>query len=197
MTEGNETRENEEWTRFGILAAVMAVVVLTVAMVRPLIFGHIIPVVMGEGIVITAPIEELIPQILVPAVIEEPAATPRQDDASTEVEAVVEPVEGDTAEAPPAAPAEEPAGAISEPAAEEAPEAALSEESAPVVETAIESVQSALPVTTPRIHRVKTGDTLIGIAAQYNTSVDQIVAANGLLSANHIKIGDDLIIPQQ
>lgn len=194
MTEDTEARENEEWIKFGVLAGVMAVVVLTVFLIRPLVFGHIIPVIMGEGIVITAPVEELVPQILVPAIIEEPAATPRQEEPSNEVEAVAEPAEADTAEAAPAA---EPAEAVPEAAAEEAPEAALSEESAPQPEAAIESVQSALPLAAPLVHRVKTGDTLIGIAAQYNVTVDQIVAANGLLSANYINIGDDLAIPQQ
>lgn len=194
MTEDTEARENEEWIKFGVLAGVMAVVVLTVFLIRPLVFGHIIPVIMGEGIVITAPVEELVPQILVPAIIEEPAATPRQEEPSNEVEAVAEPAEADTAEAAPAA---EPAEAVPESAVEEAPEAALSEESAPQPEAAIESVQSALPLAAPLVHRVKTGDTLIGIAAQYNVTVDQIVAANGLLSANYINIGDDLVIPQQ
>lgn len=59
------------------------------------------------------------------------------------------------------------------------------------------------PVTQPvptvpqtRVHVVRTYETLNTIAAQYGTSVSALVAANGLLNANYIRIGQSLIIPR-
>ena len=42
---------------------------------------------------------------------------------------------------------------------------------------------------------VQTGDTLTSIAARYGTSVDQLVALNGLASANLIFVGQSLRVP--
>jgi LysM repeat protein len=43
-------------------------------------------------------------------------------------------------------------------------------------------------------YKIKSGDTLIGIAAKYKVSVQAIMAANGLKDDN-IRVGDDLTIP--
>jgi LysM repeat protein len=45
------------------------------------------------------------------------------------------------------------------------------------------------------IYTVRTGDTLFGIALQYNTSVAAIMQANGITNANLIYVGQQLAIP--
>lgn len=63
MNEAQENRTRAEWTKFGALAGILFVVVLVVALVRPLIFGRIVPLVMGEGLTLpTPPSAELPPK---------------------------------------------------------------------------------------------------------------------------------------
>jgi LysM repeat protein/DNA-directed RNA polymerase subunit RPC12/RpoP len=50
------------------------------------------------------------------------------------------------------------------------------------------------PTATPLIHVVLAGDTLYGIALQYDTTVEAIMAANGLKDT-FLKVGQKLIIP--
>lgn len=45
------------------------------------------------------------------------------------------------------------------------------------------------------VHIVQPGEGLIGIAATYGVSVDDIVAANGLVDRNTLRVGQQLIIP--
>jgi LysM repeat protein len=55
------------------------------------------------------------------------------------------------------------------------------------------------PEPTPEevVHVVKAGDTLSAIAAQYNVTVDEILAANPQIkNANQIAVGDRITIPQ-
>jgi LysM repeat protein len=47
---------------------------------------------------------------------------------------------------------------------------------------------------TPVIHVVKLGDSLYGISLTYDTTVDAIIAANGLES-NNLRVGQELVIP--
>ena len=44
-------------------------------------------------------------------------------------------------------------------------------------------------------HTVQTGETLLGIALQYGTTVDAIVAANGLQDPDAVGVGQKLVIP--
>jgi LysM repeat protein len=46
-----------------------------------------------------------------------------------------------------------------------------------------------------RRYRVKSGDTLAGIAAQFGTTVKAICAANGIANPGLIRVGQELIIP--
>ena len=46
-----------------------------------------------------------------------------------------------------------------------------------------------------RIHVVKSGDTVSGIAAQYGVSIQAIIDANNLENPNNLSIGQELIIP--
>jgi membrane-bound lytic murein transglycosylase D len=50
--------------------------------------------------------------------------------------------------------------------------------------------------STPRVHRVRRGQTLVQIARLYGTSVDSIRRANDLRSADHIRAGQSLKIPR-
>ena len=46
-----------------------------------------------------------------------------------------------------------------------------------------------------RTHTVVEGDTLLGIALQYNKALDEILDANDINAANLIQVGQQLIIP--
>ncbi len=48
---------------------------------------------------------------------------------------------------------------------------------------------------TPVVHVVKSGDTLLAIAIQYDVSVDDIEAANGIDDPAKLRIGQELLIP--
>jgi LysM repeat protein len=53
-----------------------------------------------------------------------------------------------------------------------------------------------LPTATPVVYVVRAGDTLIGIARQYDLSVDAIQAANNNVAPELLQIGQELVIPQ-
>jgi LysM repeat protein len=50
-------------------------------------------------------------------------------------------------------------------------------------------------VTVPRVHVVAAGETLYSIAQRYNTTVEALVATNGLGSSNTIVVGQVLTLP--
>ena len=50
-----QTNPSDEWRKFGILVAIMLGTVLVVALIRPFIFGRVVPAIMGEGLT-TAPL---------------------------------------------------------------------------------------------------------------------------------------------
>lgn len=53
----------------------------------------------------------------------------------------------------------------------------------------------ALPTPTPLTHIIREGDTLLAIAARYNTTVDRIVVANPDVNSNLLIVGEEIIIP--
>ena len=55
--------------------------------------------------------------------------------------------------------------------------------------------QPVLPTSTPFTYTIQEGDTLSGIAARYNITVDNIVMANPGLKSNFLVIGEEIIIP--
>ena len=55
--------------------------------------------------------------------------------------------------------------------------------------------QPLLPTPTPFKHNVQPGDTLYGIALQYNISVDKLVSANPDVDTSLLSIGMELVIP--
>lgn len=56
---------------------------------------------------------------------------------------------------------------------------------------------AATEVPEPIIHIVEAGESLSVIAAQYDTTIDALVEANGITDPNRIAVGDELIIPAE
>ena len=48
---------------------------------------------------------------------------------------------------------------------------------------------------TPVVHVVESGDTLLGIAVQYDVTVEDLEAANGIDDPTKLRIGQELVIP--
>jgi len=51
------------------------------------------------------------------------------------------------------------------------------------------------PSPTPNVYQVKPGDTLFAIAIEYEIPVDALMAANGLVNPDELKVEQQLIIP--
>ncbi|MBK8988085.1 MAG: LysM peptidoglycan-binding domain-containing protein [Chloroflexi bacterium] len=159
-----------ELVKFGLLILVLIGVVVGVAWSRPLIFGHIIPAVMGENQPLSAEVgvggaaeaadglETAVPSDAAAGDVFLPTLTTNPESESASAEPA--------AEAPAEGPAEAPA---------EAP------------------APTAVPE--PRTHIVQPGENLTKIAQQYNVSAAALLAANGLSNPNYIQAGQVLIIP--
>ncbi len=62
------------------------------------------------------------------------------------------------------------------------------------------STPTPTPTPTPlgrRTHRVRAGETLISVATRYDVSVDALMTANKLLDPGLIRVGQELIIPDE
>ncbi len=66
---------------------------------------------------------------------------------------------------------------------------------APTATISIPTEQPLLPTATPFKHSIKDGDTLYGIALQYNISLDRLVSANPGVNTSILVIGTELVIP--
>ena len=51
------------------------------------------------------------------------------------------------------------------------------------------------PTPTPAIHIVQPGDTLLGIALQYNVTLEELYQVNGVLRPELLQIGQSIVIP--
>lgn len=74
----------------------------------------------------------------------------------------------------------------------------VSETSTPVIPTAtipLPTDQPLIPTATPFSHTIEDGDTLYGIAIQYNVSLDRLVSANPDVDTSMLTIGTQLVIP--
>ena len=65
----------------------------------------------------------------------------------------------------------------------------------PTDTVALPTDQPIIPTATPFNHTVQPGDTLYGIAIQYNISLDKLVSANPNVETSLLSIGTKLIIP--
>ena len=63
--------------------------------------------------------------------------------------------------------------------------------------TALSSTPLPSPTSTPRSHEVKLGETLLGIAFQYNVSLDSIKKINPDVDPNSMKVGMTILIPAE
>ena len=62
--------------------------------------------------------------------------------------------------------------------------------------TATAYAHRLVPSPTPSgLYRVQAGDTLSGLAEEFGTTVEELMAANGLTDANALQAGQTLIIP--
>jgi LysM repeat protein len=169
-----------EMLRFFALIIILGVVVLVVAVIRPLIFGRIVPAVMGEGIVVTtteSPVNEGEEEN---NTAEEPAGTGQSTEEAagasdnSEIEAPSEENTAGEAESPPTNEAE----TVNEGEAEAQEETTVENQPAPLTHTVIQ------------------GETLQKIAAQYGITLQELIAANNLPNPDYIRVGDKLLIPQ-
>jgi LysM repeat protein len=162
-----------EMLRFFVLIIVLGVTVLVVAAARPYIFGHIVPAVMGEGIVIPTPEPPLSDGEEEADIVEE---SPGEGEPATE--------ENTADEAEPPAPAGEEMTSEGE---AEAPEEATNESG---------TGETAENEPTSTTHTIQQGETLQSIAAQYGLTLQELIAANNLPNPDYIRVGDKLVIPQ-
>lgn len=51
------------------------------------------------------------------------------------------------------------------------------------------------PAPTPAVHIVQPGDTLLGIALQYNVTLEELYQVNGVLKPDLLQIGQSIVIP--
>jgi LysM repeat protein len=51
------------------------------------------------------------------------------------------------------------------------------------------------PMATPAVHIVQPGDTLLGIALQYNVTLEELYQVNGVLKPELLQIGQAIVIP--
>ncbi len=170
----NAESPRSEWIKFGVLAAIMLGAVLVVALLRPYIFNHVVPAVMGEG-------------------VEQPAGPVDGNEAYP----IMIPVVSD-GEKSPSEESSEPN------AAEEVPveEAYPAPETDVEVETVEEEMGSDIgsgeveTAVTTIDHTVQPNENLTTIAKQYNTTIQAILDANDIPNPNRIDAGTVLHIPQ-
>lgn len=82
-----------------------------------------------------------------------------------------------------------------------APEPTAAPESAPApIATTVASPEPQPPAAAfpaDGLYRVQSGDTMLGIAFEFDVSVDELVALNGLDSPDRLSIGQELRLPHQ
>ncbi|MDJ0754222.1 MAG: LysM peptidoglycan-binding domain-containing protein [Ardenticatenaceae bacterium] len=212
MAEENQNNdENEfaslaEWIKFAILVVFIIATLLIISLLRPWIFGQVVPAVLGNG----ATNGEMID----PAPAENESEPPEPVDNQSEAPAEAYPgPEGD--ETSPATDEEEgsePASPAAEeeiteppsdpePAQAETPSESEADLSDPASSpSAEEPAADAQPDETPSedgiTHVVLRGDTLYEIAQRYGVTVEEILEANpDVDDLNNIRVGQSLAIP--
>ena len=172
MEESQGPSARSEIIKFLILVGVCVVVVLVVALARPLIFNRIVPAVMGDDLPDTVePVDEE------PPVVDD-TAYPVEENSSRSVdeESMAEPE--------------------AEPEAETETEEAAVEEGAAVEAIEEEEKETAVSDSDETTHTVQEGDTLFSIARRYSVTVEEIAEANDLEDVNRVVLGQELVIPQ-
>ncbi len=167
-TDNNPAAEQRhQWVLFGILVAILLGTVLVIALLRPFIFGRVVPAVMGDFNTPTpAQLEETEPADAVPA---EDAPAPSENEEGSQNEVFIPAAAGGAGNSTDAASEES-----SEPVEEDAP---------------------TEPAPDPVTYTIQSGDTLTSIAEKHGITVEALIAANNLANADYISVGQVLIIP--
>lgn len=165
MDENNNVGDRQ-WLKFGILAGILLMVVLIIALLRPIIFGRIVPAVMGgdgeTAVDETTLVEDT---IIEEAPTDSPVDNTTVTDSTEETELQVD-EDGAITDAPTETP----------------------------VEGAVEGArETAVPTIT---YIVQAGDSIYSIARAYNLNPETIVNLNNIPNPNNILIGTELLIPQ-
>jgi len=168
-----EEERRGELIKFVLLVIVMLGTILVIALLRPYIFGQVVPSILGEGQAIPADVPDTTDA---PETDENGTGTGGQMD-----EAADEETDEGTGE--------ESDEETDETSAEEANENTAAEPTEPEKP---EDFPTAVPA---RTHIVQPGETLTKIARQYNVTVNAIVAANNIPNPNRVAVGAVLVIP--
>lgn len=168
-----------EMLRFFALLVILGVVVLVVAVTRPLIFNRIVPAVMGEGIVVTTPDAATDGEA-------ENVNTPEEPTGADSVNGEAGDTNGSSGEETVTEenPVEETDSSEGNEGETEAQEG-----------TTDENGGGETAETETITHTVSQGETLQKIASQYGITLQELIAANHLRNPNYIRVGDELIIP--
>ena len=160
-----EEERRGELIKFVILVIVMLGTILVIALLRPYIFGQVVPSILGEGQAI-------------PADVPDTTDTPETDENGTGTGGQMDETAG-----------EETGEETDETSAEGANENTTAEPTEPEKP---EDFPTAVPA---RTHTVQAGETLIKIARQYDVTVDTIVETNNIPNPDRVAVGTVLIIP--
>lgn len=66
---------------------------------------------------------------------------------------------------------------------------------APIGAVATAAVPNGAAIATPVVHTVRAGDTITGLALEYDVPAEDIIAANRLTDPDRLQVGMELIIP--
>jgi murein peptide amidase A len=68
---------------------------------------------------------------------------------------------------------------------------------APVIAVALLAIAVTPASAAPRTYTVQPGDTLLAIAARHDVNLQTIMQANGIADADHVQVGQELMIPSR
>jgi LysM repeat protein len=157
VTEVEESAHDRgEWIKFGILTLVLLGTVLVVALTRPLIFGHVIPAIMGEG-----------QEVVQPTPADEEEAYPVSEDEPEHVDPYPAPDHGSFI-----------------------PSLGGPDEAYPAPVDDDNGEETAII-----LHTVRPNQNLTQIAAEYDVTIQEIIALNNITNPNRIEVGMVLQIP--
>lgn len=170
MSEVPEHANNprSEWLKFITLAVIMLVIILGVALLRPLIFNQIVPAILGEN-------EPPAAEVVEPSTIDSGAMS--GEDVSDE---------------------DEDASAMDEESTDDASaNETESEDTASDDSADDEDPETAVDESEQETHTVEFGQNLYQIARRYGVTVDALIEANEITDPDIVKIGDVLVIPSE
>jgi LysM repeat protein/nitrate reductase NapE component len=170
-----EAEHRSELVKFAVLAVILVGVIAVVAMIRPFVFGRVVPAVLGEGQ----------PRAVLQENLNEPIKQPDTQDAGAK------------------AGAKAGAGAGANNTGTENTD--VQETFVPAVSNDEEPAPAAAPPANPadfptavpaQTHVVQPGETLTVIAQRYGVTVAALVQANQIANPNRVDAGVTLIIPE-